>query len=165
MLKPRIVFALFAGLVVGARWLPMTALSAAADACSLLTVSEVSAALEVNSLPGTRPLGSPKACMWSDVPKPGAENRRVTLGISSSTAGYDTMKSRRLLPIEPVTGIGDDAFYQSFGTHESPMLRVKKGNGVFDVRILNGLKSKPFTPEQEKAKEAALAKAAAARFS
>src|SRR5579872_7069379 len=133
MLRPRIVlFALLAGLAAGARLVPATAVFAAAsDACSLLTVAEVSAALEVNSLPGSNLLGSPKSCIWSDVQKPGAENRRVTLGIASSVVGYDTMKSRKVLPIEPVSGIGDDAFYQSFGTHESPILRVKKGNGVF----------------------------------
>jgi hypothetical protein len=41
---------------------------------------------------------------------------------------------------------------------------VRKGNAAFNVRILNGLKFKAFTRDEEKAKEAALAKAAAGRL-
>jgi len=38
------------------------------------------------------------------------------------------------------------------------MLVVRKGTSAFNLRILNGLKSKPFGVDQVKAKEADLAK-------
>ena len=74
------------------------------------------------------------------------------------------MKSGQRITIETVRGIGDDAFYEILKNHEAPILQVRKGGSVFTVRILNGLKSKPFTLEEVKAKEATLARAAAARF-
>jgi len=43
---------------------------------------------------------------------------------------------------------------------DSPLLIVRRGATVFNVRLLNGLKLNAFTLEQEKAKEADLAKAA-----
>jgi hypothetical protein len=41
---------------------------------------------------------------------------------------------------------------------------VRKGSSAFNVRILNGLKFKPFALGQVKAKEADLAKAAVAKL-
>jgi hypothetical protein len=68
------------------------------------------------------------------------------------------------MTIEPAAGIGDEAYYEIFKTSESPFLVVQKGSAAFTVRVLNGFKLKAFTLEQEKAKEADLAKAAAARL-
>src|SRR5689334_17717298 len=138
--------------------------SAEPDACALLTEADVSAALEVKSLPGTHPVqSSTKMCSWSDAGSD-INHRRVVLSITS-TAGFNFVKSRTgKIIIEPVSGIGDDAFYQMTKSSESPFLFVKKGNSAFSVRILNGLKLKAFTREEEKSKEAALAKAAVARF-
>lgn len=59
----------------------------------------------------------------------------------------------------PAPGIGDDAYYVLYGS-DSPQLMVRKGSVQFSVRILNGFKFKPFTMDQEKSKEAALAQAA-----
>lgn len=44
------------------------------------------------------------------------------------------------------------------------MLAVRKGNSAIEARILNGLKSNPFTLDQEKSKAAEIAKLAAAKL-
>jgi hypothetical protein len=92
------------------------------------------------------------------------DHRRITLSILS-VAGFQVGKSgtNKRITIEPVSGIGDEAYYELF-TSESPFLVVRKGSVAFDVRILNGLKVKPLTLSEEKAKEADLAKAAASRL-
>ena len=139
--------------------------AATSDACSLLTVSEVSAALEISSLPGKPAVAdNPKLCMWSDAENADLANRRVTLSITSSTMAFDLMKSSPRITTEAVAGIGDEAFFEIPKGGESPILQVRKGSSVLTLRILNGLKSKPFNLADVKAKEAALAKAAAGRF-
>ena len=135
------------------------------NACSLLNQSEVGTALEVQSLPGKPVIaGSPKACIWSDSADASIGNRRVTLSITNSTAAFEIMKSSPRIKIEAVSGIGDEAFYEIPKDHEAPILQVRKGSSVFTLRILNGLKSKAFTLDEAKAKEATLARAAASRF-
>ena len=70
------------------------AFAATTDACSLLTASEVSTALEIKSLPGKPAVaGSPKACVWSDAADGSINNRRVTLSITSSTTAFALIKS------------------------------------------------------------------------
>jgi hypothetical protein len=135
------------------------------DACTLLTAADASKALEATSLPGKRLVASSsKVCMWSDDSSGAITHRRVTLSMTSLT-GFQFAKSTAnpKITIEPVTGIGDEAYYELF-KGDSPFLVVRKGNTTFNVRILNGLKLKAFTLEQEKAKEADLAKAAAAKL-
>ena len=146
---------------------PASAFSPAdVDACSLLTPAEASKALEVSSLPGKRLVASsPKVCGWTDGPAMEPNYRRVVVTITSLTA-FQAGKSRNNpgMTIEPVAGIGDEAYYEILKSSESPFLVVRKGNAAFTVRVLNGFKLKAFTREQEKAKEAELAKAAAARL-
>ena len=132
------------------------------DACALLTVQEVSAALEVQSLPGKALFGHASACSWSDDPAQSIDHRRVTLSIVHTAMVFNSMKASPRLTIEPVSGIGDDAYYVLLKS-ESPQLAVRKGENVIQIRVLNGLKAKPFSLAQEKAKEAALGKAAAGR--
>ena len=132
-------------------------------ACSLLTEAQVNAALEVKSLPGKPPFpAAQKLCMWSDNPKGAISNRRVTLSLMTTTA-FDVGKSNKHIKIEPVSGIGDEAYYEVFSS-DSPLLVVRKGSSAFNVRILNGLKFKPFALGQVKAKEADLAKVAVAKL-
>ena len=140
-------------------------LAASSDACSLLTVSEVNSAVGIQSLPGKPAVpGSPKACIWSDAADASISNRRVTLSITASTTAFELMKSSPRITIETVSGIGDEAFYEIPKDHEAPILQVRKGSSCFTLRILNGLKSKAFTLDEVKAKEATLAKEAAGRF-
>jgi hypothetical protein len=132
-------------------------------ACSLLTESQVNAALEVKSLPGKPPFPTAqKLCMWSDDPKGGINNRRVTLSLMTRAA-FDVGRSNKQLKIEPVSGIGDEAYYEVFSS-DAPLLVVRKGSSAFNIRILNGLKFKPFAVGQVKAKEGDLAKAAVAKL-
>jgi hypothetical protein len=133
------------------------------DACALLTTAEVSNALGVTSLAGARLVASsPKACIWSDDPKHGFDHRRVTLSILG-LPGFQVGKSNTRIAIEPASGIGDEAYYELFKS-DSPFLVVRKGNTAFSLRVLNGLKLKAFTLDEEKSKEADLAKAAASRL-
>ena len=133
------------------------------SACSLLTEAEVNAALEIKTLPGKPPEPAfPRLCMWSDAPDGAIGHRRVTLSLTSKTA-FDFVKGNGHIKTEPVSGIGDEAYYQSFGS-DSPLLAVRKGSSSFSIRILNGLKMKPVTLAQEKAKEADLAKAVVAKL-
>jgi len=146
---------------------PAPAFAAAdVDACSLLTPEEVSRALEITSLPGKRLVASsPKVCGWTDGPAVGANYRRVVVTITSLTAfQFGKSGNNPKMTIETAAGIGDEAYYEIFKTSESPFLVVRKGNAAFTVRVLNGFKLKAFTLEQEKAKEADLAKAAVARL-
>ena len=164
MLKYRALLAGVVTLIFGLSGSHRT-LAATSDACSLLTVSEVNSALEIQSLPGKPAFaGIPKACIWSDDADASISNRRVTLSINSSTTAFEIMKSSPRLTIEPASGIGDDAFYEIPKGSEAPLLQVRKGGSFFTLRILNGLKSKPFTHDEVKAKEATLAKAAVGRF-
>jgi hypothetical protein len=140
-------------------------LAAEPDACALLTTDEASKALEVKSLAGKRLVASsPKVCIWSDDPNHGVSNRRVTVSVMTSAAfAIGKSGADKRVTIEPASGIGDEAYYELFKS-DSPFLVVRKGGTAFNVRILNGLKLKAFTLEQEKAKESDLAKAAASRL-
>ncbi len=135
------------------------------DACSLLTQADAGKALEVESLAGRRIVASsPKSCIWSDDAKAAFSNRRVTVQYIA-IAGFQIGKSSPggRFTVETMSGVGDDAYYEIFKS-ESPILIARKGNTAIAVRILNGLKFKAFTLEQEKAKEAELAKAALGRL-
>ncbi|HEV8446235.1 MAG TPA: hypothetical protein VGQ44_05425 [Gemmatimonadaceae bacterium] len=131
------------------------------DACSLLTQDQVSAAIEAKSLPG-EPSGKGKACIWSDDPKHDVGHRRVTMSIGS-LIGFNNGKSIPNIKTEPVTGLGDDAYYMIYRA-DGPLLVVRKGNVVFTVRLLDGLKLKPIGEAQLKARELALAKDAVAKL-
>ena len=133
----------------------------AADACSLLSLAQVSAALEVTSLAGRHPAPSvTSSCIWSDDANASASNRRVTLSLVSQRT-FDFGKSMPRAKITPAPGIGDDAYYEQFGS-DSPSLVARKGSAAISIRVLNGLKFKPFTLDQEKSREATLAQAALA---
>jgi hypothetical protein len=155
--QPLPLAALAATLLLG----PLTARDPIA--CSLLSVAQVNAALEIKSLPGKPPFpAAQKLCMWSDTPQASITNRRLTLSLMTR-AGFDAGKSNKQIKVEAVSGIGDEAYYEFFGS-DSPLLVVRKGGSAFNVRILNGLKFKPFALTQVKAKEADLAKAAVAKL-
>lgn len=139
------------------------------EACSLLSPADASAALEVKTLPGKRITDAdPKGCIWWD---PGASDtsRRVAL-VLVSLRQFQIANRPAVATIEKVSGIGDEAFYQSYPNSSktlppgSPFLWVRKGNSAFTIRILTRLKPKPFTIEQEKAKEATLAKVVVAKL-
>lgn len=133
--------------------------AAPTDACAMLTLAQVSAALEATSQAGKHI--SPAittSCIWSDDTAASVDHRRVTLTILRPQ-GFDLPRSMGAMKTAPAQGIGDDAYYVLYGS-DSPQLMVRKGGVQFSVRILNGFKFKPFTLDQEKSKEATLAQAA-----
>jgi hypothetical protein len=110
---------------------------AAGEACTLITQTQVSAALEVPVNAGT-PIGSPSTCQWT------GKGRFATLTITQPLAGksavdrFNAGKTSTLPGIikEPVSGVGDEAFYIYFGNTTRAMgLVVKKGSSAFEIRV------------------------------
>lgn len=134
------------------------------DACSLLTEDQVSAAIEAKSQPGQHGgRSNTRSCIWSDDPNHGGDHRRVTLSFTT-LAGFNVGKSVPRTTAEPVAGIGDEAYYMIYQSHDAPTLVVRKGNAAFNIRLLNGLKAKALSEAEVKARELTLAKAAVGKL-
>jgi len=111
---------------------------AAGEACTLLTQIQVSAALEVPVDAGT-PIGRPSACQWT------GKGRFATLTITQPLAGksavdrFNAGKTSKLpgITTEPVSGVGDEAYYVYFSntTRAGLGLVVKKGSSAFEIRV------------------------------
>jgi hypothetical protein len=135
------------------------------EACSLLTAADASAALGATSGPGKRLMPQdPTGCIWSDDPAASDSSRRVAVN-THSLRSFQIAKNSTFtaIKIEPVAGIGDEAFYQLY-PNASPFIWFTKGNVAISIRILIGTKPSPFTVEQEKAKLAVLAKSVLAKL-
>ena len=133
------------------------------DACALLTEDQVSAAIEAKSQPGQHGgKTTTKTCIWSDDPNHGVDHRRVTLSITSLT-GFNVGKTVKQATVEPASGVGDDAYYMIY-TGDAPTLVVRKGDTAFNIRLLNGSKTKAIPMAEVKARELTLAKAAVAKL-
>ena len=134
------------------------------EACSLLGVADASKALEQPSQPGKQLVaGDPTGCIWSADPAARDTSRRVAVNMHSVRAFQIAMHpALAQIKVEPVSGVGDEAFYQIYP--ESPFIWVRKGNNAISIRILTGVKPKPFTNDQEKTKLIPLAKAAVAKL-
>jgi hypothetical protein len=157
-------------IVSGALLLTSSAAATAAaqkeiEACSLLTVADASKALEQASRPGKRMVeASPTGCIWSADPAASDSSRRIGLNTHTPRAfGFAKSPAITTIKIEPVTGLGDEAFYQIYPNDQSPFIWVRKGSTAISIRIL-GTKTNRFGLEQEKAKELTLAKAAIAKL-
>jgi hypothetical protein len=136
------------------------------EACTLLSNADASKALEVSSVTGHRLVASsPTGCVWSNDPAASDSSRRVALVTHSPTA-FQMAKHPAItaIKIEPIAGMGDDAFYQMYPGDSPPFIWVRKGNTAISIRILIGTKPRPFTLEQEKSKVATLAKAAISKL-
>src|SRR5262249_59103164 len=104
-------------------------------------------------------------CVWSHDPAASDSSCRVALSVRSVRSFQIAMHPAiTTIKVEPISGIGDEAFYQIYPNDQSPFIWVRKGNDAFAIRVLTRLKPKPFTLQQEKAKLAALAKAAVAKL-
>ena len=138
------------------------------EACTLLTAADASKALEVSSVTSQRMVASsPTGCVWSNDPAAGDTSRRVLL-VTHTPRAFQIAKHPAIatIKIEPVTGIGDDAFYQLYPAKSRvPLLIwVIKGNIAISVQVQTGRHPSAFTDEQEKSKTAVLAKAALAKL-
>jgi len=129
------------------------------DECKLLTTADASKALEQSSQPGKHMTeGTPPGCLWSADPKMSDSSRRI--GVNAHTVrafGFAKKPAITTIKIEPVAGLGDEAFYQIY-PNASPFIWFRKGNTAISIRILQ-TKTNGFSLEQEKAKELVLAKA------
>ena len=134
------------------------------DACSLLSVADASKALEQSSQRGKRMVeSSPSGCIWSADPKMSDSSRRVAVNTHTPRAfTFAKTPAIKTITVEPVAGLGDEAFYQIY-PKDSPFIWVKKGNNAISIRLM-GTKANRFSLEQEKAKELTLAKAAIAKL-
>jgi len=108
-------------------------------ACELVTQARVSAALGVTVGAGT-PIARPGTCQWA------GKGRIATLTITQPLAGKTPVEqfnagktSKRYgITMEPVSGVGDDAFYVSFATNTPTAavgIVVRKGDSTFEVRV------------------------------
>jgi len=161
-----IAVAICALLFVGTTAERRVAMAGAPNACTLLTTADASTALEASSTAGHLLVaGSPTDCVWSDDPAVGDTSRRVVVSTHSPIA-YNAAKHPAIttIQIEPVPGIGDDAFYQIYPHGQSPFIWARKGSTAISVRIITGAEPKPFTQAQEKAKLLVLARAVVAKL-
>ncbi len=134
-------------------------------ACTLLTAADASTALEQKSQPG-KEFAGPTSCMWSADPAMSDSSRKVGVN-THSVESFKIAQHPKItaIKVEPVSGIGDEAFYEIYPNSQSPFIWVRKGNTAFSIRIVTQLKpKKPFTLDQEKSKDAVLAKAAVAKL-
>jgi hypothetical protein len=110
-----------------------------AVACELLTQARVGAALGVAVGAGT-PIARPGACQWA------GKGRIATLTITQPLGGKTPVEqfnagktSKRYgITTEPVSGVGDEAFYVYFATNTPRAavgIVVRKGTSTFEVRV------------------------------
>jgi hypothetical protein len=135
------------------------------EACTLLTVGEVSKALEQSSKPGKRMVeASPDGCIWSADPAASDTSRQVALNLHTPRA-FMIAKSPAIttIKIEVVSGVGDEAFYQIYPAPRDPFIWVRKGKNAISIKIM-GTKANQFSVEQDKSKLLTLAKSAVAKL-
>lgn len=130
---------------------------AATDACSLLTQSQVNAALGFDTISGEHVVANPAICQWAAPGKKGPHDKKVTLSLYVQMGSHTPVDRFNIaktpvgtIPKTPVSGIGDEAFYATtpgLGT----ALIVRKGSQAFDLRVSG------FSDEEVKDKEKSLA--------
>jgi hypothetical protein len=118
--------------------MPAGAFAAAGEACTLLTDAQVTAALGVTVSPGT-PIGLPTSCQWAGKGKIATLTANNTIAGKTALERFDIGKKSNLpgIKVEPVSGVGDDAYYVFYsGTNRAGLgLFVKKGKNAFEVRV------------------------------
>ena len=141
--------------------MPAVAFAASGEACTLLTDAQVTAALGVTVGPGTS-IGLPTSCQWSGKGKIATLTANNTIAGKTALERFDTGKNSNLpgITVEPVSGVGDDAYYVFYsGTNRAGLgLVVKKGKNAFEVRVYG------FDLEQAKPVAKTLAQTVAGKF-
>ncbi len=159
----RLIASLIGTVILGAAAASPVSAAAPADACSLLTQAQVSAALGISVNAGMA--GGPFLCQWAQPDDKSSGRKMVILNLIGQ-AGNLTPADRFAIakaPVEgitktPVSGIGDDAFYVTTNSALGNSLTVKKGISVFRIMILG------ISPDQIKAVEKTLALDALSRL-
>ena len=113
-------------------------LAAPGDACTLLTEMQVSTALGTPVGAGS-PISRPSSCQWAGKGKIATLTITQTLAGKSAVDRFNAGKTSTLpgITTEPVSGVGDDAYYVYFSntTRAGLGLVVKKGSSSFEVRV------------------------------
>ena len=110
------------------------------DACSLLSQSQLSAAL--NATVGAGSYVTPtykKTCIWNSAGDGTKGAKNVTLmleGVDAFRAGKQT-RQMKASSVTPASGIGDEAYYLAVGGNVG--LIVKKGNVAFKIAVYGSL--------------------------
>lgn len=136
----------------------------ATTACSLLTTADASKAMEKPSQPAKQFMDSTGCFWWSD-PAENDTSRRIAVNTHSVRAfGFAKKPAITTIQVQPVSGIGDEAFFQIYPNNQNPFIWFRKGNLAVSIRIITRLDPKPFTLAQEQAKLKELATAAVAKM-
>jgi hypothetical protein len=133
-----------------------------ADACSLLSTNDASTALGQTSQPGAKEFE--QDCVWSHESPPRDSSRQLHVNFHSLTAYNVAKRGNAAIKVQPIPGVGDDAFYQLYPNGGLPFVWVKKGDRTISIRIITSRKNPPFTEAQLESKLLVLAKAAAAKM-
>ena len=126
----------------------------APDPCTLVTEAQATTAagVTVTKVDQSSPVGTPQCFFSSD-----SAHESVDLQVDTSSASYDSMKkvagTQGVAAIEPVSGVGDDAFFDFALGETRPSMRVKN-NGVY---YFINVKNDALSADQIKANEQALA--------
>jgi hypothetical protein len=111
---------------------------AAGEACTLITDAQVSSTLGAPIDPG-KPIAAPTSCQWLGKGKFATLTANNTIAGKTALERFEPGKKSSLpgITVEPVGGVGDDAYYVYFsGTTRAGLgLVVKKGNSAFEVRV------------------------------
>jgi hypothetical protein len=108
-------------------------------ACELLTQARISTALGVAVGAGT-PIARPGTCQWAGKGKIATLTITRPLGGKTPVEQFNASKTAKRYGIvmEPVSGVGDDAFYVYFATNTPTVavgIVVRKGDATFEVRV------------------------------
>jgi hypothetical protein len=108
------------------------------DACALLTQARLSSVASVSMGTGS-PISRPGTCQWAGSGKIVTLTITLTKGGKTPVDQFNEGKKSTLpgIAVEPISGVGDDAYYVSYGGNTSAGLGlvVKKGSSSFEFRV------------------------------
>lgn len=107
-------------------------------ACELLTQARVSSALGAPVGAGT-PIARPGTCQWIGKGKIATLTITLPKGDKTPVDTFNAGKTSKMaaVKVEPVSGVGDDAYYVYFTgtTRAGAGIVVKKGTSSFEIRV------------------------------
>jgi hypothetical protein len=130
-----------AAVLAGSILISPAGLSSAATptvACELLTQARVSAALGLPVDAG-KPIARPGTCQWFGKGKFATLTITLPKGNQTPVDSFNAGKTSKMAGVtaEPVSGVGDDAYYVYFtGTTKAGVgIVVRKGTSSFEIRV------------------------------
>jgi hypothetical protein len=126
----------------------------AVDACTLLTQSEVSAALGIPVDAGVRPISTePRICNWRESHKPTGPGRNVMLTLITANQ-FDDLK--KLPMTAAASGVGDAAIV-THAMNVPTIMSVKSGTHYFRLLVRSSLEASEEVDARNQALEKTLA--------